>query len=522
MVASQTGDNRKNGPAANSVPKRRRSDHLVRDRSSLLIAKLLSTLLGALAGFIIAYILSLVYAKPLQDKLVDANANLTRAKQSQEAIEPEYVRARDARNRLQDRVNELTGKTAQSVPLSGDEQPDAAHGPGAAGSAGAPGNKAEMQVPESLRQQLDKAQKEYNAAQAEKTLIDRDIKFWEDRRVEIQNYLSAWELVSAAIVLILALIGYALYPLMLGNVIRTGTFWGMYLTGPESRAQQALIGLVAGVVLAIVVLMAIFNMFVAEGTPLSNPLFRILFGAFVVVALGVTGTLVGVTYFGPQQAEADPYSEFRTQSPPHLLDSSVIIDGRVHEVAASGFITGALVVCNSVLRELQNMADSGDERKRSRGRRGLELVRKIQDDPRLDLRVFDDTSFDAQAHGTDEHLIIAAQAMNGVVVTNDYNLNRVAAIRNVRVININALANAVKTNHLPGDMIEIQIIDKGKQRGQGIGYLEDGTMVVIEDGEPYLKQNKVIRLTSVTQTVQGRLIFGRVDAAEEEGQQNGR
>ncbi len=175
------------------------------------------------------------------------------------------------------------------------------------------------------------------------------------------------------------------------------------------------------------------------------------------------------------------------------------------------------MVTNSVLRELQNMADSADERKRAKGRRGLELLRKMQDDPRLDVRVFDDIwASTCQAHGTDEQLILVAQAMDGVVVTNDYNLNRVAAIRDVRVININALANAVKTNHLPGDMIEIHIIDRGKQRGQGVAYLDDGTMVVVEDGEPYLRQTKVIKLTSVTQTVQGRLIFGRVDLAEEE------
>jgi len=107
--------------------------------------------------------------------------------------------------------------------------------------------------------------------------------------------------------------------------------------------------------------------------------------------------------------------------------------------------------------------------------------------------------------------------MQGQVVTNDYNLNRVAAIRNVRVINVNQLANAVKTNHLPGDFIEIFIFERGNQRGQGKGYLDDGTMVVIEDGEPYIDQTRLIKLTSVTQTAQGRMLFGRVDAADGHG-----
>jgi uncharacterized protein YacL len=203
-------------------------------------------------------------------------------------------------------------------------------------------------------------------------------------------------------------------------------------------------------------------------------------------------------------------------APPRLLDTSVVIDGRVQDIAAAGFMGGLLVVTNSVLRELQTLADSSDERRRSKGRRGLELVRKMQEDPRIDIRVFDDDQLGLRGFGTDEQLIYVANELGGVVATNDYNLNRVAAIRNVRVININELANAVKTNHIPGDFIEIAIVDRGKQHGQGVGYLPDGTMVVVEDGEPYIGHTETIKLTSVTQTVAGRLIFGRVDLAREE------
>ena len=119
----------------------------------------------------------------------------------------------------------------------------------------------------------------------------------------------------------------------------------------------------------------------------------------------------------------------------------------------------------------------------------------MQDDSRVDLRIFDDSQFDNQANGTDDQLMIVCREMGAQVVTNDYNLNRVAAILNVKVLNINALANAVKTKHLPGDYIEIKITDRGKQKGQGVGYLEDGTMVVIEDGGGYIGQSKLVRIT---------------------------
>jgi len=314
------------------------------------------------------------------------------------------------------------------------------------------------------------------------------------------------------VVVVFSLLGYLLYPLTLRLLDRLSGQLESLTGNMEQRAIPATIGFFAGILIAIVVILAIFNTF-SEGI-LSLQWFRLLFGAFIVVVLGFSGLLVGIAYFGPQQQKQDPYAGYRRPSQIKVLDTSVIIDGRVRDVAQAGFLDGSLVVTNSVLRELQNMADSSDDRRRAKGRRGLELLRTMQDDNRIDVAVFDDSDFDAQAHSTDEQLIMLAQEMSGIVVTNDYNLNRVAAIRDVRVININALANAVKTNHLPGDIIDISVVDRGSQRGQGKGYLEDGTMVVIEDGEPFIGKVKTIKLTSVTQTVQGRMLFGRVDAVE--------
>jgi uncharacterized protein YacL len=288
-------------------------------------------------------------------------------------------------------------------------------------------------------------------------------------------------------------------------------------TTRKLRAGPILVGFFAGMILAVLVLLALFTSVSSRYTSLDLPAFRLAFGTFVTLALGVSGALVGASYFSPPPPEQDPFEDYRRPAPPSLLDSSVLIDGRIYEVAANGFIGGCLIVTTSVLDELQALADSGDERKRGKGKRGLDLVNKMKNDTRLDLAVHDDSRFDRQARGADEHLILVAQAMGGQVVTNDYNLNRVATARDVRVINLNALANAVKTNHVPGDFIEIDISDRGKQRGQGVGYLADGTMVVIEDGEPFIGKAKTIKLTSISQTQAGRLLFGRVDAAEGDG-----
>lgn len=489
------------------LPQRRRTDKLGSERIKLLLAKLLSTLVGALAGFFVAHLISIVFAGPFHKLVLDAGTNLERAKQELTEREPDYTRARDDYWRLKN-LYEDSATAGSGGAVYDPRQMDRLGPPQAI--------KADPQA----KAQLDEAYKAYAEKRKLRDKTQKDIEFWEAQLAEYRGNINQLDMLSGAVVLILILIGYALHPLMLVSIERAGRSWSEFFAGPEPRTNQAVIGFFAGLIVAIVLLLAIFNVFAQGESAFSSPPVRLLFGTFVVIVLGLAGTLIGVTYFAPPSLANDLYAEFRRLQPPHLLDTSVVIDGRIQDVVASGFIGGTLVVTNSVLRELQNMADSADERKRAKGRRGLELLRKMQDDPRLDVRVFDDLGFDVQAHGTDEQLILVAQAMGGVVVTNDYNLNRVAAIRDVRVININALANAVKTNHLPGDTIEVYIIDRGKQRGQGVAYLDDGTMVVVEDGEPHMRQTKLVKLTSVTQTVQGRLIFGRVDLVEEDQQGN--
>ncbi len=192
---------------------------------------------------------------------------------------------------------------------------------------------------------------------------------------------------------------------------------------------------------------------------------------------------------------------------PLLLDTSVIIDGRIADVSNAGFLRGEVIVPRFVLNELQFVADSADAMRRARGRRGLEVLKRLQKESPWPVRIVDDDPPEAQR--VDEKLIVLAKQWNCPIVTNDYNLNKVASLQGVTVLNINELANAVKTVVLPGESLHIQIIQPGREVGQGVGYLEDGTMVVVEEGQAYLDRSIEVSVTKVLQTAAGRMIFAR-------------
>lgn len=192
-----------------------------------------------------------------------------------------------------------------------------------------------------------------------------------------------------------------------------------------------------------------------------------------------------------------------------LLDTSVIIDGRIADVSMTGFINGPIAVPNFVLNELQHIADSSDPLRRNRGRRGLEVLNILQKEAPVPI-IISDADFEG-IHDVDEKLIMLAKSMGCAIVTNDYNLNRVAEIQGVLVLNVNELANAVKSIFLPGEPIVIHVIQEGKELGQGVGYLDDGTMVVVEEGRRYIGQIVEAIVTKVLQTSAGRMIFARPD-----------
>jgi uncharacterized protein YacL len=192
-----------------------------------------------------------------------------------------------------------------------------------------------------------------------------------------------------------------------------------------------------------------------------------------------------------------------------LLDTSVIIDGRIADIARTGFLVGTLLIPRFVLNELQFIADSSDNLRRQRGRRGIEVISQLQKDTSTPLRISD---MDVEGvREVDDKLVILARQLRCPILTNDYNLNRIAELQGVSVLNVNELANAVKLVFLPGESLEVNVIQEGKEAGQGVGYLDDGTMVVVEDGRSHLNRKVNVTVTKVLQTAAGRMIFARLE-----------
>jgi uncharacterized protein YacL len=192
-----------------------------------------------------------------------------------------------------------------------------------------------------------------------------------------------------------------------------------------------------------------------------------------------------------------------------LLDTSVIIDGRIADIARTGFLSGTLLIPRFVLNELQYIADSPDSLRRQRGRRGMEVLSQLQKDTMVPVRISD---IDVEGvREVDDKLVVLARQLRCPILTNDYNLNRVAELQGVAVLNVNELANAVKSVFQPGETIMVNIIQEGRESGQGIAYLDDGTMVVVEDGRDRINTHSSVMVTKVLQTAAGRMIFARID-----------
>jgi uncharacterized protein YacL len=279
----------------------------------------------------------------------------------------------------------------------------------------------------------------------------------------------------------------------------------------QAPAQQLLAGILGLVVGLIIAALLVFPL-----SLLPSP-FRQILPFVAAVLFGYFGIVLMIT------RQNDLFSLIRGQLPDRssgrqrvttnsrsvLLDTSVIIDGRIADISRTGFLDGEMLVPRFVLNELQHIADSSDGLRRRRGRRGLEMLRRLQDDSVTPVRVAD---MDIEGvHEVDDKLVLLAKRMRCPIVTNDYNLNRVAQLQGVRVLNINELANAVKALFLPGESLDIDIIQEGKEVGQGVGYLDDGTMVVVEDGKSYIGRKVEVTVTKVLQTAAGRMLFARIE-----------
>ncbi len=194
-----------------------------------------------------------------------------------------------------------------------------------------------------------------------------------------------------------------------------------------------------------------------------------------------------------------------------ILDTSVLIDGRICDVVETGFMSGKIVVPRFVLHELQQVADSSDATKRQRGRRGLDILKRLQDVPEINLKIYDKDF--PHIKEVDTKVMELAKELGGKVATTDFNLNKVAALQGIAVLNINDLAGALKTVVLPGDNLVIFLAKEGKEKAQAVGYLDDGTMVVVDDGKPHIGKRANVHVNSILQTSAGRMIFARANDA---------
>lgn len=314
---------------------------------------------------------------------------------------------------------------------------------------------------------------------------------------------------------ILAAIGFLVTPyITLYPVIRVRSYLTK-VSGPT--LVSAMFGLIVGLVIA--ALASIPMSFLPA--PFSSVL------PFVAtLAFGYLGVAIATNRQGEFR---DVFSNFRRGSKSSrdsgggkweheksiLIDTSVIIDGRIVDIAKTGFLPGNLVIPRFVLNELQYIADSAENLRRQRGRRGMEVLAELQKDRSIKTTIAD---IDVEGvREVDEKLVMLGRQMNAPILTNDFNLNRVAELQGVKVLNINELANAVKSILLPGEGLNVRVIQEGKESGQGVGYLDDGTMVVVEDGRNYIGKEIEVSVTKVLQTAAGRMIFSKP-----EGKNNGK
>ena len=213
-----------------------------------------------------------------------------------------------------------------------------------------------------------------------------------------------------------------------------------------------------------------------------------------------------------------PYVEFAKEvkgSRPCILDTSVVIDGRIADVVETQVLDAQLIMPKFVISELQAIADSSDRLRRTRGRRGLDILNRLRANAEIELEIYDHDLPEFAGQPVDLKLIALAKHLQGKLITNDYNLNKVAQLQGVHVINLNDLANALKPVFLPGEHIEVRVVKSGEEPGQGVGYLEDGTMVVVEGGREHIGRSIAISVTSMLQTSAGRMVFGRCEKAPE-------
>ena len=331
-------------------------------------------------------------------------------------------------------------------------------------------------------------------------------------------------------VLLLALGGYELNPLArfslfqsyLGGDVETkkilssifGAMVALMIIGFEVRAREAslktLIGAAFGSILGIIGAYLIGMLISAQDINTVPGELKTFLTITLAFLMGYVGLMVGAAKgeYLDLSALGGLFSDKSVKPDYKILDTSVIIDGRIADVAETGFLGGTLIIPNFILAELQQVADSADSSKRQRGRRGLDMLQRLRNNSKLDVQIIE-TDFPAIKE-VDLKLIELGKQLEAVIVTNDFNLNKVSQLRGVSVLNINELANALKPVVLPGEAMRVFILKEGKEYNQGVAYLDDGTMVVVDNARRLIGKTTDIAVTSVLQTTAGKMIFGRL------------
>lgn len=323
--------------------------------------------------------------------------------------------------------------------------------------------------------------------------------------IYISNALSMGENFRVLIFVFCSLVFCALFYFMAAKIIE---FVGTFTDKVENRIQNITLselfictmGLIVGLIVANLISIPIIRIQII-GVPFAV-IINILFG-FIGVGVSLRKRNENIFEFFKDSKGSSRETGSKV---PKILDTSTIIDGRILDICSAGFLEGEIVIPSFVLEELRHIADSADALRRARGRRGLDILNLLQRDSKHSVRIDESDYHDSEA---DEKLLKASLKLKGKLVTIDYNLSKVAELKGIQVLNINDLANAVKPIALPGEEMDVQVVKDGKENGQGIGYLEDGTMIVVEGGKKYLGETIHVMVTSVLQTSAGRMVFAK-------------
>jgi uncharacterized protein YacL len=318
----------------------------------------------------------------------------------------------------------------------------------------------------------------------------------------------------------------------------SGYFIVYYMAATSSYAYLQIIGFIIGLVVALLVIRVEQDIRKQSLRIIAGGVIGMVVGLLIALILGfglnmvikitqnqhvvpwIYLLLIGILGYlglvlGSKKVEEFNFSvaENKNSIDQRLLDTSVIIDGRIADICDTGFMDGELIVPRFVLNELQFIADSSDSMKRSRGRRGLDVLNRMQKSSAIHIEIVEQDF--PKIKGVDGKLVALAQKLNAKLMTNDYNLNKVAELQGVRVLNVNELANAMKPVVLPGEQMLVKIIREGKEQGQGVGYLDDGTMIIVDSAQKMINMNVEVVVTSVLQTTAGRMIFTELKEAAE-------